>query len=62
MLLGEKSKQQEDLMKPALAFSITFRLRFSVRVRCLKTDISKPGRTSQNTFLQRQAPEHYVKL
>lgn len=62
MLLGEQSKGHEDLMKPPLAFARIFRLRFSMRDRCLKIHISKPGRTSQNTFLQLQAHEHCVKL
>lgn len=62
MLMGEQPKGHEDLMKPPLAFSRIFRLSFSTRVRCLKIHISKPVRTSQNTFLQLQAPKLYVKL
>lgn len=58
MLLGE----HEDLMKTPLTFLRIFRLRFSMKVRCLKIYISKPGQISQNTFLQFQAPKHYVKL
>lgn len=47
MLLGAQSKGHEDFMKTTLFFPRIFRLRFSMKVKCLKYLFANPGRTSE---------------
>lgn len=54
MLLGQQFKGQEDLMKTLLFFPRIFRLRFSMRARCLEILTCKPWQNIENTFLQLQ--------